>query len=212
MVWGGGVVEIKRLPLSLAVLVVANLLPLVGVVFFGWSVFELVALYWMENVVIGVLNVSKMLLVKSEGGVPIIARLGTAVFFTVHYGMFCFGHGVFVASFLGSKDWTSGPNLNPFSMVGDVVASGGGLMVAGLLASHGFSFIHHYLIRGERTRTDLAKLMAAPYGRIVVLHLAILFGAFLISVMGEPIAMLVLLVAGKIALDAKLHLKAHRTA
>ena len=43
-----------------------------------------------------------------------------------------------------------------------------------------------------------------------MLHIAILFGAFVIMAMGEPIAMLVLLVAGKIALDAKLHLKAHR--
>jgi hypothetical protein len=212
MVWGGGVVEIKRLPLSLAVLVVANLLPLVGVVFFGWSVFELVALYWFENVVIGALNVLKMLLVKPEGGVPMVAKMATAAFFTFHYGMFCLVHGVFVATLLGPKGLDGGPGSNPISMVGNLVADGGGWMVVGLLASHAFSFVSHYLIRGGRRRTDLARLMAAPYGRIVVLHIAILFGAFVITAMGEPIAMLVLLVAGKIALDAKLHLKAHKAA
>ena len=201
----------KPMPMSLAVLVVANLLPLAGVLFFDWSIFELVALYWLENVVIGALNAVKMLLVSpGHDSLPWIAKVVAAGFFTFHYGIFCLVHGVFVASLLGPKAADGSPGMNPVSMVGELIAVDGGWMAAGLLASHGFSFLIHYLIRGERRRTNLTKLMAAPYGRIVVLHLAILFGAFLITAMGEPLGMLILLVIGKIALDAKLHLKAHR--
>jgi ABC-type hemin transport system ATPase subunit len=36
------------------------------------------------------------------------------------------------------------------------------------------SFVWNYLAGGERQRVGLAQLMTQPYGRIVVLHLAIL--------------------------------------
>jgi hypothetical protein len=47
---------------SLVALVVANALPLAGVLFLGWTVFPLVLLYWLENVVVGAFNVAKLLL------------------------------------------------------------------------------------------------------------------------------------------------------
>lgn len=52
--------------------------------------------------------------------------------------------------------------------------------------------------------------MAAPYGRIVVLHIAILFGALVITALGSPVFLLILLIIGKIVLDVKLHQRSHR--
>ena len=54
-----------------------------------------------------------------------------------------------------------------------------------------------------------AQLMAAPYGRIVVLHIAILFGAFATMAFGNSVFLLILLIIGKIIIDAKLHLRSH---
>jgi hypothetical protein len=42
-------------------LIAANCLPLLGVLFLGWDAFAIVVLYWSENVVIGAINVLKML-------------------------------------------------------------------------------------------------------------------------------------------------------
>jgi hypothetical protein len=42
-------------------LIAANMLPLLGVVFLGWDTFSIVALYWVENVIIGAINVLKMI-------------------------------------------------------------------------------------------------------------------------------------------------------
>lgn len=53
--------EIERHRWSVASLVAANVLPLVGVVALGWRAFDVVFLYWFENVVIGAINVLKML-------------------------------------------------------------------------------------------------------------------------------------------------------
>ncbi len=54
--------------------------------------------------------------------------------------------------------------------------------------------------------------MFAPYGRLVVLHVTIIFGGLLIGVTGAPAAAIVVLVLLKIALDLGLHLAEHRNA
>jgi hypothetical protein len=38
---------------SVWALIAANLVPLGGVLFAGWSAFEVVFLYWLENLIIG---------------------------------------------------------------------------------------------------------------------------------------------------------------
>jgi hypothetical protein len=49
---------------SLIALVVANAFPIFGVLFLGWTVFPLVLLYWLENVVVGSYNVVKLVLAQ----------------------------------------------------------------------------------------------------------------------------------------------------
>src|SRR3989338_11435290 len=50
-----------RLTFSLVALVLANLLPIAGVLFFGWSLFELLYLYVLEAAVMGLHNLPKVL-------------------------------------------------------------------------------------------------------------------------------------------------------
>ena len=95
-------------------------------------------------------------------------------------------------------------------MVSQIFDSGGKWFIAAIIASHLFSFFQNYLGKGEFRRTSAPALMAAPYGRIVVLHIAILFGAFVITALGSPVFLLILLIVGKIVLDAKLHLRSRK--
>ena len=82
--------------------------------------------------------------------------------------------------------------------------------VLALTASHLVSFIFNFIIKGEYRRTVVPQLMFAPYGRIVVLHIAILGGAFAIQALGSPIVLLIILIIGKIAIDLGLHFRSHR--
>jgi hypothetical protein len=54
------IVRAYRDPLSWASLGV-DLLPIIAVIAFGWSATPLVALYWLENLVIGVFTVARMI-------------------------------------------------------------------------------------------------------------------------------------------------------
>ena len=80
------------------------------------------------------------------------------------------------------------------------------------MASHGVSFVHNFLIKGEYASTNPQKLMAQPYARIVVMHIAILAGCFLAAAFKSPLPILIVLIALKTVLDVKLHLREHKLA
>ena len=189
---------------SVLALVASNLVPVAGVLFFGWKIFPLVFLYWSENVVIGVFNVLKMIFARA--GRPGVHKFFLIPFFCAHYGIFTFAHGVFVVMIFGREGETGPvpPGLELFSHAMRVNYLG--WAVLGIIVSRGVSFVTNYIGRGEFRRVTVEQLMVAPYGRIVVLHLAILGGGFLIMALHSPLAGLLLFIALKIALDLSAHL------
>jgi hypothetical protein len=78
-----------------------------------------------------------------------------------------------------------------------------------LFLSHGASFLFNYVGRGEYLTTSPTRQMMAPYRRVIVLHLTIIFGAFVVAILGAPIGALLVLVGLKIAFDLHLHLREH---
>src|SRR5690606_13635154 len=141
--------------------------------------------YWAENLVIGGFTLLRILAARPSDALPayFIGNLFTGAFFAVHYGIFCLVHGIFVFTLLG--DGRSGPGAFQTGFYWALIA---------LVLSHGFSFVRNYLLAGAWRATTAQAQMFAPYPRIVVLHLAILFGAFAIQALGSPVWMLVILV------------------
>ena len=178
-------------------LLAGNLVPLVGALVFRWSVYPLVLLYWIENIVVGCFTVLRFLFARGEETVGLGTRVFFVVFFIVHYGGFAAGHGLFVWVLFRTPGGaeTAGPEFR--------------LAVAALVLSHGFSFVWNYLMGGERRRVKLADLMLQPYKRVVVLHVAIIFGGMLVMALGAPMAGLVALVLVKAGMDWRAHQREH---
>ena len=198
-------------PVSAWVLVAANLVPLAGVLFWGWDAFALIVLFWMENVVVGAFFMLRMLCADPSDPALWAAKLVMVPFFGFHYGMFTAIHGVFVFDMLGAKRYDV-QGLWVLEPAARAAADYGlWLPVAVLVASHLFSFIWNYLVRGEFRRAKLSELMSRPYARVVVLHVAIILGGIGAMALGSPLWALVVLLAVKIALDLKAHVKEHST-
>src|SRR6266550_4646426 len=80
-----------------------------------------------------------------------------------------------------------------------------GWTVFPLVLIHWLSFYWNYIKNGEYQRASLNALMAQPYGRVMVLHLTVLFGGWVVMLLGSPLFALVLLVALKTAADWRGH-------
>jgi hypothetical protein len=52
--------------------------------------------------------------------------------------------------------------------------------------------------------------MGQPYGRVVVLHVTIIAGGFLIGSFGSPIFALIMLLVLKTVIDIQAHLREHK--
>lgn len=177
-------------PPVLGVLVL-NLIPAFCVLFFGWSALVLLLLYWAENVVIGVVNVLKMGVTSVAGGAfGVLAGLMSIPFFILHYGGFCAGHGLFVVAVAGGG-MQGGDPLEAAKMVWadkwDYAVP-----VAAMVIYYLGDFVR-WLRDGEWRGVDVGTQMGDPYGRIIVLHISILFGAGFVVALGQPAAAVALL-------------------
>jgi hypothetical protein len=203
-----------RIPvvMSLTALILVNLVPLAGVLWFGWRMFDVLMLFWMESVVIGVINLLRMAVRLFGAGE--LKGVVLIPFFTVHYFGFCAAHGLILVLVFGP------PGLSPAQVLG---ASGFFEIIRQLLseptlrwgliaiaASHLFSFLANFLWAGEWRRTGIDILMGAPYGRIMLMHVVLVIGAAIFMAIGQPIYALALLVALKILADASAHLRERR--
>jgi hypothetical protein len=275
---------------SAIALIVANAIPLIGVLFFGWSLITILVLFWIENGIVGFWNIPRIWLARGSilqslpdmpadaalnatgnaraaadlqarwkaaqglmamqesGGARSLNPVGSfllnaggagrvmmSVWFLFHYGIFWIGHGIFVFAlpnfaFAGGGDcFGSGPGIPSLptqpsfpelplglgacaSPFGEVVWSNVWLGAAALFISHGASFFLNYIGKREYLTTSAMRQMFAPYSRVVMLHVTIIFGAFIVAILGAPIGALIVLVVLKTAFDLRQHLREHRAA
>ena len=217
-----------RSPASLAALLIANAIPLVGVLFFGWSLITVLVLYWLENGIVGLWNIPRIALARGTDGPSNVAteaanaKLLLIPFFVIHYGIFWLGHGFFLwflpaMSSMGTFfDRTLDPTALPPDLLGfpglPTAASPWGtldvravaLAGAAMLVSHGVTFFTDYVGRREYLRVSPRRQMFSVYGRVIVLHVTILLGGIAVAFLGSPVAILVVLVAAKALLDLSL--------
>jgi hypothetical protein len=200
-------------------LLLANLVPVIGVLYLEWDASSIIVLYWAENLIVGGFTLLKMLLVGKAGA------LFKMLFFCVHYGGFCAIHGIFVLEltrFAGEQFTPAAAASWPgplallqlfIGLVQQVLAAAPEAFIWGciaLLLSHGTSFLLLFIGQQEYRHTTVNELMKAPYQRIVVMHIAVIAGGFLVVRLGSPLGLLFALVALKTGMDIMLHNRSHR--
>jgi len=193
---------------SALVLIFVNTIPLLGVLFYAWDVTMIITLYWMESAVIGFFNIFKMKAINSNNKFkPEIP------FFIVHYSMFMFGHFLFIVSLnIFKPDFGEvGNQFEAFSIVLDYFSA---LAVAlfFMFLSHAISFFYNFMDKKEFVKQNMAKQMVAPYKRIFVMHMVLIFGSW--SIVGKEyqysIVAIAILVVLKTLFDLAAHVFEHR--
>lgn len=193
----GSFVRAPSIPSAIG-LVVANVVPLVGVIWFGWSLFGVMWLYWAENGIIGAFALARIL---TAGEGAFLSRLGMGVFFAIHFGLFWAVHGLFVVTLFSDGHGSAfEDNVFPLVPIEGLIP---------LVLSHGASFVLNYLVGGERKAAAAGSEMAKPYGRVVLLHVVLILGGFFVQGTGGGVLALALFVVLKTALDLGAHWIGH---
>jgi hypothetical protein len=178
----------------------------------SWQVFPILFLFWMENVIIGASNVLKMIICSPSDERQSVSKIFMIPFFCVHYGIFTAVHGVFIIFIFGMVGGVIIPGdfaSDPFDIWGIMGKLQLGWSVLALVVSHAVSFIVNYLGNGEYKRSNVAILMLQPYSRVVIMHITVLIGGFLVMLLGSPIIGLILLLILKTFIDITAHIRQH---
>ena len=175
----------------LGLIVLLNLIPAGGVLWLGWDAGQILMLYWVENVIIGVLALLRILTARQpiEGAESSPgATIKVGCFFMVHYGLFTLVHGVFTMT-LASRiiEGKDGLWERVFANATFHWA------VLGAAVLQVVILIREWWCSGLWRRSSPALEMFRPYGRIVVLHVTVLGAAWWLSETSAPAAAVLIL-------------------
>ncbi|MFN4001707.1 DUF6498-containing protein [Microcella sp.] len=189
------------MPARLITLLAYTALPLVGVMLLGWDWREIVLLYWLENVSLGVAMVTKMLRSADAPGGDDPAVVGNltvngrpvrgpgagralAGFFALHYGIFTLVHGVFVLLLVAGVFISTGSAPGPLNWLSALIV----WLIGGTAQVLAARF-------GPLPEQRGSRLMMSAYPRMIVLHVSVIVGIVLIDALAWPAAAAILLIA-----------------
>lgn len=196
---------------SNAVLILANMVPLVGVLFFGWDGRAIFVIYILETVLIGVINVLKMLTVYILNGTKNepppspgdnVSGWGLIPFFIFHYNFFIFVQSVLFFAF--SSIWKTSASTQPFDLgtnFSNYLTGDTKLAVISLAIANAYYFINDFIMNDKYRTETMASLMFQPYKRIFVQQFVVILGGFIFMLSGSPAAVAVLFIVLKTVAD-----------
>jgi hypothetical protein len=196
---------------GILIVLLVNAVPIVGVLRYGWSATNVLVLYWFENLLIAICTTLRLVVHRRLsrkrgyfrsgviGGVKVNdkpVKSGLVGEYAIVAFVFTFAHGIFVAAiaFMLTRDHPDDP-MWQFSLPQLVR---GVEVIAAML--------------GIELIADLATIRARPFawmkdyaqrrmGRILVLHLAIIFGMFAMAMTDSPFGILYVLIGLKTLVD-----------
>lgn len=172
-------------------ILLSNLIPVIGVLFLGWSIHALLLLYWMESVIVGLFNLLKMILAQGSFVPNKTGKTGLIVFFMLHYFGFMIGLGIFI-SIVAIPGMIHENGIPDFPLI-----------LTGIFISYGAGFVTEYIMSGEYKTRTADSLFFTPYGRVFVMGLVIAVGFGLAKKyhISENMAFLAVLCIGRFLLD-----------
>ena len=188
-----------------------NAVPLIGVLYFEWSAINVLVLYWFENLMIGFCTLIRLVLhrrwTRKRGywrhsnrlGIQVNnkpAEMGLIGEYAIGTFGFTLGHGIFVGA-IAMIVHQNYPDQPMWQLSWEQVFRGA-MAIAAFL--------------GIELAIDLTRIRSASFasirdyaqarmGRIIVLHLAIIFGMMGMAWSGSPMAVLYVLIGLKTLAD-----------
>ena len=172
-------------------LILANLIPLYGVLFEGWDPKQMFLVYCLETIIIGIYNVIKMMMVtldrkkdvwEGAGGSRVMVRGWFFIlFFIVHYGFFVF---VQTGIFAGVTGLSTKGAFGPFTFITSIFSYlniDAKTVLYIFIAVYGLRMFTDFILSGKYHETSLGVLMFQPYVRIFIQQFVVILGSIFLA-------------------------------
>jgi hypothetical protein len=183
-----------------------NAVPIVGVLRYGWSATNVLVLFWFENLLIAIFTCLRIALHRKltrkrgyyrggQVGVQVngkTVKTGLLGEYAVMAFPFTLAHGVFVAviALMLAQNHAD----DPMWQLSWVQVGRGVAIIAAMLA---VEFLADLATLRSRSFAWMKDYMGRRTGRVIVLHLAIIFGMFAMAMTDSPLGILYVLLGLK---------------
>jgi hypothetical protein len=190
-------------------LVLSNLYALYAVLSSGADIETVLFIFWIESGIIAFYTALKMI-ASVRNWASLLVLVFVVPMTAGHFGAFMTAHLFFISVITSEIAGVS--SNDPFGIfIGRFVYDG--MLVLSVLVpvivlfiSHGVSFAINYIGRGEYLTTDIIKLSASPYRRVIVMHVTLLIGGGLGLILGGGMVTIAFLILLKTATDLHAHI------
>jgi hypothetical protein len=213
-------------------MIIANLVPLAGILFLGWNAFAIVSLYWIETIIIGFFAILRFMFAPTEQ-ISLKKKLVGVPVFSWFLGWFLSGYGVaiiflfiiFANRNIPQAEWSvavpdgdyyqpswPGPlglfelGIDTIRIMYHILPSKIIVPVILLAISHIYSFVDDYFIKKGQVFKNFKQIAEETGIRIFAFHFSIMIGGFLMAIFLSNIPILVCLVIFKCCVDVKMYL------
>lgn len=172
-------------------ILVANLIPVFGILFLDWELFFTFFYFWFENIITGVFFVIIGIISKLK-----ISSILSFVFF---YSFFAFFHGIFIFALFGNNL----PNQPTFPSGLSSVIKQHNLTISLIIlfTTYCGTFIWRYILNNDARKITIQEFWDRPLVRMTILHVSTLLGGFILKLLGSPVLGISILVIFKFFYD-----------
>lgn len=194
---------------------VGNLIPLVGVLLFGWDLPSIVVMYWIETGAVGLVNVLRIhksmalgqATVDAGGSIerPIVRGAGPGgwllpLIWLLAYGLFWAILGVFVIQ-IANGGFYAGASQTGWNGASAAVVTWG---TVSLIGGQVLAYLHDYVVGRRFLTVTSIELLRDPFVRILVMVGTITAGGVGIAAIGSPVGLLAAMVVVKTVIELRL--------
>ncbi len=189
--------ETLRYP-SVISLIIANFVPVFGVLFFEWNIRDIFYIYFFETIIIGFYSVCHLWQAPAS---KLRQVVGINLERFVYIAVFCFTYGMGVAS--------TGVFLNLLIPMYDTDLARIGPALLVLFLSHGVSYFVNFLGNKEFESQSLQEIFIQPFKRLMFPNLFIIFVLFPFLAFFGTVGSVIALAIFRTCIDLKMHIWEH---
>ena len=166
----------------LPVILISNLMPLYGVIQYGWTIFTVVYIYWFELLIVSFFQFLKILLAEGNTKISIFTKFFIAIrFLLLRIGIFIF-YLIFIVVFLGilpnvnNKD---NENLKQMSNAIFLQSDFFRFTILSFIFYNFLDFLFSFIINNQYKTALPNNFNIFLDIRIIVVHIVVILGTFL---------------------------------